>query len=315
MESLFTKKRENLLKFGIVLLLSVVISGSMHAQTETYKSGSLLWEISGKDLSKPSYLLGTFHLKSGDYLDSIPGAKNALSSCEQVVGELNMSDMAGMQLQMQQAMMMASDTTYRMLYSDEDYQFANEKIVSLMGAGLDQIGMLKPAAIQLAITMLVYANYFPNINPADILDIRIQTEAIKEQKPVLSLETVDNQIYVLFGVMNLQRQADMLLCGLKNMDETIATVSEIIDSYDQGDLNKLYEQMEKSDSCSSTPQEIDALNKDRNYAWMKKLPEIMKEKSSFIAVGALHLGGEVGLLNLLEKAGYTVRPLTSIPPI
>jgi uncharacterized protein YbaP (TraB family) len=290
--------------FMTMLLISTCY---LYSQTKSYQSGSLLWEISGKDLSKPSYLLGTFHLKSGDYLDSIPGAKKALLSCEQVVGELNMSDMAGMQMQMQQAMMMTPDTTYRMLYSDENYQLVSEKIVSLMGAGLDQIGMLKPAAIQLAITMLVYSKYFPAVNPVDILDLRIQAEATKEQKPVLSLETIDNQIYVLFGMMSLQRQADMLLCGLKNLDETIAEVSEIIDSYNQGDLNKLHEQMEKSDPCPSTPQETDALNKDRNNAWMKKLPAIMKEKSSFIAVGALHLGGEDGLLNLLEKEGYTVR--------
>jgi uncharacterized protein YbaP (TraB family) len=42
---------------------------------------------------------------------------------------------------------------------------------------------------------------------------------------------------------------------------------------------------------------------------MQKLPEIMKEKSSFIAVGALHLAGEEGLLNLLKEAGYTVEPV------
>ena len=294
----------------IVFIIPLVIfAGNMYAQSGTSTSGSLLWKISGKDLAKPSYLLGTFHLKSGEYLDSIPGAKTALQSCEQVVGELNMSDMAGLQIRMQQAMMMTPDTTYRMLYSDEDYQFVSEKTASLTGAGLDQLGVLKPAAIQLAIITLVYANYFPDINPTNILDIRIQTEAVKHQKPVLALETIDDQIHVLFGMMDLQRQADMLLCNLKNLDELITSIPELINDYNQGNLNKLYEQMEESDSCPSTPQETDALNKDRNNAWMQKLPEMMKEKSSFIAVGALHLGGEDGLLNLLEKAGYNVEPM------
>jgi uncharacterized protein YbaP (TraB family) len=48
---------------------------------------------------------------------------------------------------------------------------------------------------------------------------------------------------------------------------------------------------------------------DRNNNWMKKLPALMKDKSQFIAVGALHLAGPVGLVYQLRKAGYTVKPL------
>jgi uncharacterized protein YbaP (TraB family) len=86
-------------------------------------------------------------------------------------------------------------------------------------------------------------------------------------------------------------------------------VPSFINAYNQGNLNWMIEHYENSDTCPSTQEEEAALNKDRNYRWMTKLPEIMKEKSSFIAVGALHLAGEDGLLNLLEKAGYTVESI------
>jgi uncharacterized protein YbaP (TraB family) len=253
-------------------------------------------------------LLGTFHIKSGEYLDSIPGAMTALQSCKQVVGELNMSDMAGMQMQSQQAMMMTPDTTYRMLYSDEDYQFVSEAIALLTGgAGLDQLGMLKPSAIQMTVVMLAYIKHFPGFNPMNMLDGRVQSEAVKEQKPVLALETIEHQLYILYGMMSLQRQADVLLCNLRNMDDAFDLISELIESYNKFDLNYLDELFQQeSEICPSTPEEVAALNKDRNHAWMQKLPAIMKEKSSFIAVGALHLGGEDGLLNLLEKEGYRV---------
>jgi uncharacterized protein YbaP (TraB family) len=299
------------MKKTVLFFMLMITTCSVYAQTGAYKSGSLLWKISGKDLSKPSYLLGTFHLKSGEYFDSIPGARTALQSCEQVVGEVDMSNMLSMQMQMQQVMMMPSDTTYNMLYSDEDYQLVSEKIASLTGgAGLNQLGRMKPAAIQLTVIVLAYMKYFPNVNPMDILDSRIQSEATKEQKPVLGLETVDDQIHALFGIMNLQRQADVLLCSMKNLDENLNLIPDQINAYNQGDLNKLYLQIEESgDFCPSTPEEIDALNKNRNNAWMEKLPQIMKEKSSFIAVGALHLAGEEGLLNLLEKSGYKVEPV------
>lgn len=297
------------MKKTVFLFMLVIAAYSVYGQTGTCKSGALLWKISGKDLSKPSYLLGTFHLKSGEYLDSIPGAKSALQSCEQVVGEVNMSDMVGMQMQMQQAIMMPSDTTYQMLYSDEDYGFVSEKITSLVGAGLNQLGMLKPVAIHLNVIVLAYAKYFPNINPADILDIRIQSEARNEQKPVVALETADYQIHVLFGIKSLQGQADDLLCSLRNLDKMMALIPKQIEYYDHGDLYNLDQQFKNTEICPSDPSESAALIKDRNDVWMEKLPEIMKDKSSFIAVGALHLAGEDGLLNLLEKSGYKVDPV------
>jgi uncharacterized protein YbaP (TraB family) len=269
----------------------------------------VLWKISGKDLSKPSYLLGTLHFKPGEYLDSIPGARAALQSCEQIVGEIPMTDMANVQMKMMQAMMMTPDTTYKMLYSDEEYRLVSEKLVSLTGAGLEQFASLKPAAIQLTVVAMAYMKYFPDMNLTNTLDIRIQTDATKEQKPVIGLETADDQIYALFGVMNLQRQADVLLCGMKHLDESMALLPELINAYNQSDLNKLIQFQYADEICPSTPEEKNALNKNRNNAWMKNLPEIMKDKSSFIAVGALHLAGEEGLLNLLEKAGYKVEPV------
>ncbi|MCL2098401.1 MAG: TraB/GumN family protein [Bacteroidales bacterium] len=294
----------------LILLFTLLVSVcNACTQTAAQKSGTLLWKISGNDLPKPSYLLGTLHLKSGEYLDSIPGARAALQSCEQVVGEINMPDMAAVQMQAQQAMMMTPDTTYRMLYSDEDYQFVSEKIASFLGVGLDQMGMLKPAAINQTVVLFAYAKYFPGFNPANALDLYIQAEALEEQKPVLGLETSDHQLYVLFGMSSLQQQADDLLCAMKNIEKLLDFAPELINDYNQGDLDKLYQSLEKSNKiCPSTAAEMDALNKDRNTAWMQKLPEIMKEKSSFIAVGALHLAGEEGLLNLLKEAGYTVEP-------
>ena len=292
----------------LILMLGFIATCSVYAQTGTNKTGSLLWKISGKDLTQPSYLLGTLHFKSGEYLDSIAGAREALQSCEQVVVELNMTDMANLQLQLLQAMAMPSDTTYKMLYSKKDYKFVNKQLVSLIGVGLEQLGMMKPAALELTLTGIIYAKHFPDADPANVLDVRIQTEAENEQKDVVSLETIDDQIYVLFDVMSLQRQADVLLCELKNMNKMAAMTDELINDYNRGNLDKLYLQL-NSDICPYLPSEKNSLVKNRNEAWIKILPEIMKENSSFIAVGALHLAGEEGLLNLLEKAGYKIEPV------
>ena len=296
------------MKTKIVILALTLLStiNVVFCQTSAGKSGALLWKISGNDLDKPSYVLGTLHLKPAEFLDSIPGARAALLSAEQVIGELTLNDMGSMQLQVQQAMMMPPDTTYQMLYSEEDYQFINEQLIASIGAGFDQLKMLMPAGVNMVYTMLMYQRYFPNVNPANIIDIAVQSIAAENNKPILGLETVDKQIHALFGT-SLKRQAEVLLCSLKNQEYEISQIESVIEYYNRFDLDKLYEIMIADDSpCPSSQKETDKLNKDRNDSWMKILPSMIKEKSSFIAVGTLHLAGEEGLLNQLEQLGYKV---------
>lgn len=74
------------------------------------------------------------------------------------------------------------------------------------------------------------------------------------------------------------------------------------------DLKAINDAMEEklNNSCDYTPQEKDALIYNRNADWIKKMPEIMKKRATFFAVGAGHLTGEKGMLELLKKAGYKV---------
>ena len=62
----------------------------------------------------------------------------------------------------------------------------------------------------------------------------------------------------------------------------------------------------KGNQCDALPAEENALIYDRNKTWVQKLAAIMKAAPTFVAVGALHLPGDKGLLNLLKKQGYTV---------
>ena len=292
--------------FLISILLIGLLPGSTFAQD--YPSGSLLWKISGNNLEKPSYLLGTLHLKSGNYLNEIAGAAEAIAESEQIIGELDMTDMAKIQQQMMPAMMMSADTTYKLLYTEEEYKLVSEKITSILGMGLDQLGMLKPSAIQTTIVALIFKKLIPDSDEANSLDIVIQRIGQEGNKPIIGLEEVNNQVQALFGA-SLQRQAELLLCNLQNLDELgIHEASVLVANYDKADLNALYFDSFQSDdsSCPSTKEEKDLLLKHRNDKWLEKLPALMKEKSSFIAVGALHLAGEEGLLHQLTLLGYVI---------
>ncbi|MDR1631432.1 MAG: TraB/GumN family protein [Dysgonamonadaceae bacterium] len=294
----------------ISILVFIAVTFCLSAQNSTYPTGSLLWKISGKDLTKPSYIMGTFHVMQGEYLDSIAGARKALNESEQVVGEVVMADMAATAMQLMSKMAMPSGTNYHQLYSDDDYQFIDGKLISSLGSGFNQMGMLKPKAIESAVIILFCAKKIPNFNPQNLLDGYVQKEAVEKQKPVLGLELADEQADMLFNSIPLQRQADLLLCFFKHDEQYVQReVDRLFELYRNGNLSALDEIMNKDDFCPSTDEEIALILYNRNNHWMEKLPAIMKEKSSFIAVGAGHLAGEKGLLHQLQKTGYKVEPI------
>lgn len=297
----------------LLLIVSLtLLTGWVTAQN--YPSGSLLWKVSGNGLEKPSYLFGTFHLKTGDFLNKVPGAHKALNDCEQVIGEIKMGNMQELQMEMMAHMMLPADTTYRMLYSDEEYIFLNNKLTEVMSVGLDQLGTLKPAALQTAIIAIIFQQLLPDFNPANSLDLEIQKFAARDQKGVQGLEKPEEQAQLLFNSQSISRQAELLLCSLRNLDDiTKNDAVKMIENYVKGDLNGLYLNglKKEDDPCPSTEEEKNRMLKYRNDKWMQQLPAMMKEKSSFIAVGALHLAGEEGLLHQLKEAGYTVDPITN----
>lgn len=144
------------------------------------------------------------------------------------------------------------------------------------------------------------------------MDEYFQEEASKRFRPVKELETVDEQIEILFNSQSLNRQAELLMCIVKHPDllkEQIDKLQAAYYAYDLESIRKLYEEDDPNDPCPATAEEKDILNKYRNHQWLEKLPALMKEKSSFIAVGCAHLVGEDGLIKGLRELGYKVEPV------
>ena len=100
-------------KIFILCALLLFVTVSVQAQ--------LLWKVSGNGLSKPSYIVGTYHLAPAGFVDSIPGLNTALSEAEQVYGELDMKEMQdmGKLMQMQQLMMLPEGKKFTDLFTAE----------------------------------------------------------------------------------------------------------------------------------------------------------------------------------------------------
>ncbi|MDL2255617.1 TraB/GumN family protein [Parabacteroides sp. OttesenSCG-928-K15] len=304
-----------MMKKVVLILVCVCLTLGASGQTKSPFNGALLWKVSGNGLEKPSYVLGTLHLFSESFVDSIPGLRSVMQEAQQVVGELDMLDAASMQAKMMQAAMLPEEESYKKLLSEAEYARLDEGLKKFIGMGLDQVGGFKPGMLAPMISIVLYTQVDPSFNPATFvgIDTYVQQVAKEEGKPIVGLETVEDQIFVLFDAAPQRIQMESLLCALENMDNGVEEIRDFIESYRTADLNKIYDASysdEASNPChtysiASKPELLDK----RNARWMEKLPRIMAEKTSLIAVGALHLVGEEGVLYQLDKMGYKVEPV------
>lgn len=272
-------------------------------------TSSLLWKVSGNGLAEPSYIFGTHHLIPITFLDSVSGIHEAFENTAQTVGELDMGDMAQLQMKMMGEAMMPTGTTYESLLSGPDMARLDSVLTKLLGVGLGQLGTLKPALLSNLISVTLYQQYYPSLASGKSLDQYFQEEALKRNRPVVGLEAIEDQIYVMLNAQTLDRQAEMLICMVNNPElqkEQMDKLQVAYHSQDTRALLDLYEKEDPNDPCPSTEEEKNLLNKDRNMKWLAKLPAIINEKSSFIAVGCLHLLGKDGLVEGLRNLGYQV---------
>jgi uncharacterized protein YbaP (TraB family) len=263
-------------------------------------TNSLLWEISGNGLKSPSCLFGTYHLITSSFIDSFPIILNKLDSSKLVAGEIIMdADARG---KVAKAAIM-KDSSLPQLMSKTDYELTAAYLKEISGMNLALFDKMKPVVI----STFIYAALLPKINPGEVMDIYFQDLARKKSKKLIGLESIDDQIRVLFEGVSLKRQADMLVKLVKEKDKGKEETYKLNDCYRRQDLNCLASGMNSDTGFDAS--EMEQLLYQRNRNWMKILPALLSEQSCFIAVGAGHLPGEKGLLELLRKEGYTLTPL------
>lgn len=281
------------------LFLSVIIaflfSFGVNAQ--------LLWKISGNGLEKPSYLFGTHHLIEKEQIKNFDKALDLCKKSDVMVGELDLSDMQGMQTALMQGSVMQG-TMCKDLMSAEDYALVDNEFKQVIGAGLDQLGMMKPMMLNTLYSVTVYIKFNNISKQPEAVDMVFQKAAKENGKKVTGLETTQDQIDALFNSIPLKRQAEILVKSVKEKDKGIQQLKDLNEVYLAGDLKKAEKLF--NDDNSMTPEERKPIMDNRNNNWIKTLPTLMKDAPCFIAVGFGHFVGEAGLINQLQKAGYKV---------
>jgi uncharacterized protein len=289
-------------------LLSLTSCGQSKgkAKKETPKSNpenTLLWQISGNGLEKPSYLFGTIHMICKDDAVLSDNLKAAIKSSDAVYLELDMDNMFEM-LGAMTKMKMRGDTTLDNLLTAEEMKRVEayfEKENSML-----PFSMLKTYKPFLAASMLT-KNAVP-CEGAMAMEQVIMEEAKLQKKDINGMETMAYQLSI-FDTIPYKLQAQQLLqyIDTAKADSDDKIIEELMENYKKQDLVKLEKMMSQSDMGMANFTELLLYNRNRN--WVKKMKTLLPGKTFVIAVGAGHLPGTNGVINLLRKEGYTLTPM------
>ncbi len=282
-------------------------------------NAQLLYKITHKDLDKPSYIVGTYHLAPASFVDSISGARAALGAVGMVCGEVLMSEMESKanEKKVKNAMMLPGGKSLADVLTADEMQRLNDYMSEVIGMNLEnpilrsQMGKMTPMAISTQLQLVQYMKSTPKFNPLKLIDGYFQKAAKKAGKKVAGLETVDFQINTLYLGTSIERQKEQLFCMVDNSEYYALQMKELAAAYFAQDMQALWNLTEEKlgTLCDSTPEEDMALIYSRNAAWVEKIPAMIKENSVLFVVGAAHLPGEQGVLELLRARGYTVEPV------
>ncbi|WP_241330468.1 TraB/GumN family protein [Chryseobacterium arthrosphaerae] len=290
---------KNVIKLGLAALLSVNFMTAQAQNTNTGNDNSLLWEVSGNGLSKPSYIAGTFHILCNRDFNIKPKVWNALNQSENFVTEINYTDQN--EMASIQKMMNADKKISEQLTPEEAKDL--DKILAEYGTTLKNVDSHSSAALY----SLVATKAVPcPQNEVKMYEIELLKTALKNKKTVSGLEKVDEQTYAISQAYNLKEA----ILQLKQGNQYAVAVQKMAEAFKNEDLKQL-DKLIKDPKFMNKRQEKLVLT-DRNRNWAEKIPEIMKKQSSFFAVGSGHLWGDNGLINLLKSKGYTVKPVSNL---
>lgn len=257
----------------------------------------LLWKIEGAG-APPSYLFGTMHSEDSDVVRLPVEVQQAFDKSGGVTLEVVLD--AASLLGMTTAFMLTDGTTLESHIGSKLYQRA---VAAMAAQGMPEIMVagMKPWAV--AVILMT-----PPTRTGMVLDLLLYQRALADGKPVDGLETPMEQMGV-FDQLSAKDQVALLEDTLDKLSTIHRMLEELKAAYLARDLKRLVEISDAS-MRDSDPGLVERFNNklitERNHRMVERLRPRLRRGRQFIAVGALHLPGEHGLLRLLDQQGYRV---------
>lgn len=259
---------------------------------------SLLWEISAKNGTQPSYLFGSFHLMCKNDFSYAPKLSERIRQTKQFYAELDLTQ-PGMQAALMQGLTLKG-TTLSQLMGSQDYEKARIAFQQITGMDLQLFNQYKPF-MSLNLLALYAIPCADKIQP----ETRLFQIAREQNIPVAGLETLADQLAAI-DTQPIESQLKTLSASLQNYDSVKLVMRQLLQVYQLNNSDSLYQFMQQNNNDDHFEKE---LIEKRNRRWIPVMEGAIRNKPTFFVVGAGHLGGDSGLIALLRKMGYTLKPL------
>ena len=288
----------NRVSLAALLAACLALLNAVPLGADTANSHGLLWEVSRPGVAA-SHLFGTIHSEDPEVLQLASPVQAAFDDAHSVVLEVLLDD-AAMQYS-SGAMLLLDGRTLEGIVGAELF---NRAARATLSRGIPELVLqrMKPWAVAVSLSV-------PVPETGQVLDLALYQAALQAGKPVQGLETIREQLDV-FDTLPDSGQVLLLQDALENLPGIDAQHEELLQAYKRRDLEAL---MVLSDASLETGDGQLASNlqhrliRDRNRLMAERMQPYLGQGRAFIAVGALHLPGADGLLQLLQQRGYTVR--------
>ncbi|MCX7554873.1 TraB/GumN family protein [Marinicella sp. S1101] len=280
-----------------VLLIIVTFMASATNKEPLFES-SLLWKITGPNIEQPSYIAGTVHIMcEKDYVEN-PRFVAALEQTEQLYFEIHLEDPSEMMS------LMINDVPLEERLSPAQYKQLEEVIGKYTDYDINMFKNMEIFAI--SALLLVTSLDCPIIGVEDALT----TLAGEKNIPIKSLESLDEQITVMKAMEPPISDKPWTDDEMKAYLMIPEVFGELLQAYYSEDIKTIYNMtIRELNRVKNSADLINTILDERNIKWIERIPPIIQKQPTLFAVGAAHLGGPNGVINLLKKAGYEVTPV------
>lgn len=294
------KKLQNrpLLIFLILFLLNLFV----HVQdVVSQDKKNFLWKAQSNTANV--YLLGSIHVMKKDIYPLDSKIEDAFKRSNTLVVEANISDMGKIDMQklLTNAFYSGNDTLERHV-SRETYELIRKETERL-GLPIQMINKQKPWIIALTLSSLELMKL--GFTPNDGIDMYFLSRA--GGKRIVELESVDYQLE-LFSSFSDNEQELFLIQTLKELKILGHEMDKLLRAWKSGDTKGMEEIISKgSNEDIRIGRILEKLNDERNRKMTSRIEEFLKTKDSyFVVVGAAHLVGNKGIIEMLKAKGYSV---------
>jgi hypothetical protein len=277
---------------SVAVVLALLLGGG--APSSAAETRGLLWKIEGKD-QKPSYLFGTIHIADPRVTNLPPPVRAAFDAAERLYVEV-VADAEGL-ARLMRSMRFGDGRTLTQTIGARGVMDAQAALAKRR-IPLGDIDHLKPWAIALMLLMPDSGDRLP-------LDLALQVEATERGIAVEGLETMDEQIAV-FDDLPLDDQRALLEVTLRDLAEMPGRIESLTQAYLARDLARL-QALAEAEALGSPELHATVMRRlltDRNRRMVRRMQSRLRRGNAFIAVGAAHLPGPQGLIELLGREGY-----------